>query len=346
MVQADKSTSDDKPRGRRPTARHAIAILSILPCAALSFIYWFRPDSFAAITVWPAWIWALAGLFPLLFCIRRKNNRLIAAAAAVWLVYLAVLAEEPRSLLRFNRFDSQEWSGARTARRLRVVSLNCAGGSVEAMREVAAYKPDIVLLQESPPSKDVEAFARALYGTEGEALPGLDASLIAHGRLVPAALPRTDSAYFVQARVKLMNGLDIEVISARLMPAVFREDLWSPDCWRVHTENRRARREQLRAVADRVAKLPSGMPVLVGGDFNAPQDDAIFDLFRPHLSDSFKIGGSGWGNTIINEIPALRIDQIWTSAQLRPVAVVARRTINSDHRMVIAEFIAETAAGK
>jgi endonuclease/exonuclease/phosphatase (EEP) superfamily protein YafD len=112
----------------------------------------------------------------------------------------------------------------------------------------------------------------------------------------------------VQARVFLKSGLEVEVFSLRLVPAVLRLDLWSPDCWREQTRNRRQRRVQLAAIGGRVASLPRHLPVILGGDFNAPQGDAAFRPLTPWLHDAFREGGRGWGDTITNESPFLRID--------------------------------------
>ncbi|MGC8784761.1 MAG: hypothetical protein ACP5RN_10320 [Armatimonadota bacterium] len=47
--------------------------------------------------------------------------------------------------------------------------------------------------------------------------------------------------------------------------------------------------------------------------------------------------GAGWDNTITNEYPFHRIDQIWLSPNLRPLRVRAYRTQHSDHRIVMCE---------
>jgi endonuclease/exonuclease/phosphatase (EEP) superfamily protein YafD len=47
----------------------------------------------------------------------------------------------------------------------------------------------------------------------------------------------------------------------------------------------------------------------------------------------------GWGNTIINDFPALRIDQIWASDALLVRNVVTHQTKNSDHRAVVTDFL-------
>ena len=72
---------------------------------------------------------------------------------------------------------------------------------------------------------------------------------------------------------------------------------------------------------------------------NAPAGDAIFRLLQPHLRDTFLDGGLGWGDTIVNDIPLQRIDQVWVSPTFRTAEVVARKTQNSDHRIVVCDLL-------
>jgi vancomycin resistance protein VanJ len=195
-----------------------------------------------------------------------------------------------------------------------------------------------VLLQESPGGGEVAAIGEKLFWVDAGIVSGADTALIVRGRVAAADLPPNLRSYFVQARVRLAAGIEVEVISTRLVPAVFRADLWSPACWREQRENRRSRREQLRVIARRLGSVPPSVPAIVGGDFNAPQGDAVFRLLQPRLHDTFREGGRGWGNTIIDDLPFLRIDQIWASGGFRAAKVVARKTLHSDHRMVICDL--------
>jgi endonuclease/exonuclease/phosphatase (EEP) superfamily protein YafD len=306
---------------------------------AVSLCYALRPDAWAAVTVLPAWVWLPPGvlLAGLGWC--RAGKRFAAVVGLLWLLYLLFLVDEWRSLVRLRPWPAPDGAAARQrGEALRVVSLNCAGGSMEAAAEVAAHEPDLVLLQETPGVKDVERLARQLFGAEGAVHAGPDAAILARGRLTPVPLLPSHRVYFIQARVRLSSGIETEVISLRLVPPSVRLDLWSPGCWREQSANRRARRDQLRAVAQQIEALPSWLPVIAGGDFNAPAGDAVFRLLRPRLWDSFREAGIGWGNTIINGFPFHRIDQIWISDSLRAAAVVARKTRHSDHRMVIADL--------
>jgi hypothetical protein len=330
---------DDRPAqpAWRRLVRGAPAVVSACLCLGLTVVYVARPDACAAITVFPSWAWSVPGLSLAAFNLRGRGSRLGRPVFAAWLLFVASLAEEPwslgRALVRPGSFPSKAGPPGGV---LRVISLNCAIGNRLAAEEVIAYRPDIVLLQESPGRSEVEGLARRLFGAEAGVVHGVDASLVVHGRVIPAELPPALRGYFVQARVKLASGRDIEVLSTRLLPAVFRADLWSPDCWREQMQNRRSRREQLRALYQRIES--SSVPVILGGDFNAPQGDAVFRLLRPRLHDAFAEAGLGSGDTILNDFPALRIDQVWVSEAFRAHAVVARRTRNSDHRMVICDL--------
>jgi vancomycin resistance protein VanJ len=320
--------------------RCVILAASALLCLALSLCYASRHDGCAAVTVFPVWLWLVPGLFLAALGWSRASRRLVAGVVALWLLYLLAFADEPAGLLRRRAWPAPGWEAYRKrGEALRVVSLNCGGGLPEAAAEVVVYEPDIVLLQESPGRRDVQRLARQLYGAEAGALAGPDGSILVRGRLTPRPLPPLLRSYFVQAHVRLTTGIEVEVFSLRLAPALVREDLWSPDCWREQTANRRGRRGQLRDIARQIDALPGGTPLIVGGDFNAPAGDAVFQLLQPRLRDAFREGGTGWANTIMNDLPVHRIDQVWTSDHFRAAAVVARPTRHSDHRLVVCDLV-------
>ena len=313
-----------------PWARSVLLAVSASLCLGLAVCYVLQPDGCVALTIWPPWLWLLPGLLLTWTAWSRDGKRRVAAVSILWLAFLLAFAEEPRSL---TRFPAAERGGGG----LRVVSLNCAGGSVEAAAEVAAVAPDLVLLQEAPTASQVRKLGAQLFGAEAGTVCGLDTAILARGTLLPSPLPRGTS-HFIAAHVRLAGMGEVEVVSLRLIPPVVRFDLWSPGCWEDYAHNRQVRREQLREVAEYLATIPPSAPVLLGGDFNAPAGDAIFRLLRPRLHDTFAEGGAGWGNTALNDLPVSRIDQLWVSRQFRTLSLRARHTKNSDHRMVVGEF--------
>jgi len=313
--------------------------ISSLLCIATTLLFSLRPDSFAAITFLPAWIWLTIGLILALPSLRAKRKYAFAVVLLMWTGYTFAFVEEPFSLMRRPGVSSVEIHRAREAgKAVRLVTLNCASGSFAAASEVKKYRPDIVLLQESPSRSDISRLARELYGKSGSFAYGPDASIIARGKLQAFRQLSFESSIYTAASVILRSGFKANVVSLRLVPPVFRLDLWSPNCWRSQKENRQERREQIKLIAAKIRQFPKDVPVIIGGDFNAPAGDAVFRLLEPRLHDTFTEGGLGWGNTVLNETPVQRIDQIWASSNIKAACVRAYRTRNSDHRLVACDL--------
>jgi hypothetical protein len=207
------------------SARLALALSAVL-CAAIAIVYTSRPDACAAATVFPVWVWGLAGLTLVTVARRQVRRRWAVGVALAWCAILLTFADHPIGIFRF--------SGDAQARTLRIVSINCAGSS-QALREVVALHPDIVVVQESPGREPLLALCHELYGEEGQAIWGPDASILARGRITKLAMPGNVAANAAHARLALESGLEIEIVSLRLEPALVRADLWSPDCWREQT---------------------------------------------------------------------------------------------------------------
>ncbi|MGV3724985.1 MAG: endonuclease/exonuclease/phosphatase family protein [Actinomycetota bacterium] len=300
----------------------------------LALCYGFRPDACAAVTVFPPWLWLLPLLLGVAVAGRTLGRRYALPMLACCGAFLLTLAEEPHSLFRFAAAPDVRID--RSPGVIRVVSLNCGGGLPEAAAEVERWRPDVVLLQEVPVRSAVEAVARRLYGPGAGIVLGLDTAVIAR-RAAAVGSPRK-RRYFVLARVTMPDAGAVDVVSLRLTPPLVRMDLWSPDCWRAQRENREARRAEMTELLDDLAALHEDTPRIMGGDFNAPAGDAVPRMLAPRLRDSFREAGQGWGNTALNDIPVTRIDQVWISRHFRARGVIARKTVHSDHRIVVCDL--------
>jgi endonuclease/exonuclease/phosphatase (EEP) superfamily protein YafD len=348
---AEKKVVAPEKTGGIPKWRLAFAALSMLLCFFFSFCYYLRPDSLAAITVFPVLTWSLLGFLISLPAFFAHKKVLSFAILLVWISYLLVFAEEPTSLLRSITNHPSPFITHEVSNEIRVITLNCAGGSNKAAEEVIPYHPDIVLLQENPGRAKVNELAQRLFDKNAVVAWGPDAAIIAGGKVRKITgtldvgsrkvLPKFHSSAIdaVTIEVEMLSGRAIKLMSLRLMPPLFRMDLYSRDCYVAQTEDRRRRREQLAEVYARIAATPDNIPLIMGGDFNAPQGDAIFRQLQPRLHDTFGEAGVGWGNTIINDFPLLRIDQIWASRQFRAKYVRAIKTVNSDHRLVVCDLM-------
>lgn len=299
----------------------------------LGLAYGRRPDELAWLTIVPAWAWCLPALVLLLpALIAQATRRLVLPGLLLWLGFTVTCIEESRSLLRELLPVSKPSDIP-----LRVVCLNCSVGNLEAARDAIRQNPDIILLQESPGRPALEALTQACLGENGQVLAGADASIIVRGEILKTA-PIPKDRDFVQARVRLArSGQEIEVISLRFRPHFFLIKNWS-SFRQDFLEDRVYRQQAVQALAARLRTVPEEIPVVFGGDFNMPSGEPCMGTLAPRFHDAFDAAGTGWGNTAIDPVFVHRIDQIWTSHQLRPVRVVAQGCPYSDHRMVIADL--------
>jgi vancomycin resistance protein VanJ len=314
---------------------------SALFCAGLAMSYGLQPDWLTPVTLLPAWCWLVPGLALAGIGFRRQHKLPCLAAFLLWVAYAVLFVEEVRSVTRVQRPRTAEWQGAHErGRAVRVVSLNCYAGSARAAAEVAAYEPDIVLLQESPGRENLERLAGDLFGADGVSLWGGDTAILVRGRLTPHHVDGL--SHFVHVSVELTSGFKAHVVSIRLSPPVTRLDFWSPAFWRDHRDNRVKHRRQIEDVVAEIEELPRSNPLIVGGDFNTPPNDGALSLLQLRLVDTFRQAGCGWGGTSIRGFPWFRIDQVWAGGGLRAQSVFTQRTVHSDHRMVVCDLMLDS----
>jgi endonuclease/exonuclease/phosphatase (EEP) superfamily protein YafD len=304
--------------------RDAALGLSVVLCAATALAYYWRADWYAGVTIWPVWFWAVLGVVLLAVGWRKGRHLWAGCGCTMWIGYVLAFSDSPSALIR----RPHQYTHGQS---MRVVSLNCAGEAAAAA-EVAVYQPDFVLLQESPPTREaVEALGLSLFGKDAAVVWTPDVSILGRAPAVSLDLPRTVRA------VGLRRG-DLVVVSLRLSPHLMWADVWSMKWWRDHVEVQESQRKELRQILDAVRERASAKPLILGGDFNAPADNAIYRVLRPSLHDSFHEGGVGWGNTLLNGLPMWRIDQVWISEQFHARVVQSHKTLHSDHRMVICDL--------
>ena len=308
--------------------------ISIICCLFMMVVSWWQPDGWAVVLIWPRWLWIAPGLLLTGLAWHKGAKRFAVTGLLAWLIYAGLFVEE----LHWHPQPS-----APAGVPVRVVSLNCAGGNKFAAAEVIALNPDIAFFQESPSRSEVARVAHQLNSLDPSFAmtrdTAGDTSIIARGHIELVPVARPWNIHFTEARVTLSNDIQVAVICLRLWPYDLRVDVWTPDCWRTQADVRHRQRELMNWLVERIADIPRNLPLIVGGDFNLAGNDAMVQLLSPRLRDSFCVAGTGLGNTLINEFPFVRIDQIWVSDNIQPAHVFVRRTVNSDHRMVVADLI-------
>lgn len=118
------STTNEPEKRRQLAAKwlgRAVLVISALLCAAITVCYTWRLDAWAAVTVFPFWVWPLAGIVLVAASRRQVARRLTLAVGIAWSIVLVAYADHPLKLLRL--------TSNRDERTLRLVSLNCAGSN-------------------------------------------------------------------------------------------------------------------------------------------------------------------------------------------------------------------------
>ena len=312
-----KSGKAERRLGWRPVA-------SILLALGVAALYWARPLQTEAVTIWPAWIWAVPAL-ALALDRPKRVWRTVRWPLAVWLVVSMAFSEVWRIILPASLGDHD----------VRVVTLNTGGDMLGALREAAALSPDIVLLQESATIADEAEVVRDTLGTEYQGVFGLDASLFVKGKVVRSYSRQSN---FTIARVELKDGRELDVVSLRLRAPLVRVDYWTKDCWRSYRRHRTEHLQELRELWRRVNDHRTGAPLVLGGDFNLVPDLEESAILGDDLTDSYRAAGRGWYATALDGAPLFRIDKVWCSGELVPKGTHSQVSAASDHRLVVAQF--------
>jgi endonuclease/exonuclease/phosphatase family metal-dependent hydrolase len=92
-----------------------------------------------------------------------------------------------------------------------------------------------------------------------------------------------------------------------------------------------------RQVEEKLLPDYDGYPLLFAGDFNDVPDGAVYQRLTTRLSDAWK-AGDGPGYTIPVDAPSRRIDYVFHSPHLTPVAAHVPRSDASDHLPLVVDL--------
>lgn len=300
-----------------------------------------QPDRFAAFTVMPIWLWGGFGLLlsSAAFYFLRASLSLV--VTAVWAITLLVGADEARVLANFGKSPpvggpAESFEGQPV---VRAITLNCAFFSYgNPARDVAAWHPDILLLQDILPHQ-VREIADLLYDGHGDYRAHQTNGIVTRWKIqreIRNPLQRDQ-----QVSIELPTGAEFEAVNVHLATAATDLRLWRKSAWVNHRNNRIIRQKELtltQQVLDQTTGFPN-TPTLFGGDFNAPASDIVHRLLALDFVDAFATAGTGWGNTYHRRFPILRIDHLYATRHFTPVRCRSVTTRTSDHRMVVADFL-------
>ncbi len=308
------------------------------------FIVWcfvWQPDHFAAITVLPIWLWGAFGILLSAVAVYLLRVPLPVIITGVWCVTILAGADEAHALMHIGKPAPQRGPAAdyQGSSVMRVVSLNCnmllTG---DPTHDIAAWQPDILLLQDAP-APLVKEIADVLYGGKGDFRAWQTNGIVTRWKIQREVHSPTQRDQ--QVTIMRPDGRSVEVVNVHLLSAATDLRFWMRTTWREHRINRALRHDELslvRGVLGQSTDLPN-TPTLFGGDFNAPATDIVFRGLNGDFVDAFSAVGTGWGDTYQRHFPILRIDHIFATKHFTPVRFATITTPYSDHRMVVADFV-------
>jgi endonuclease/exonuclease/phosphatase (EEP) superfamily protein YafD len=321
-----------------------LVTLSLLLHVFTVYCFSRQPDRFAAFTVMPIWLWGGIGLLFAVLAFYFLRAPLSLVMSGVWALTLLVGADEARVLANFGKSAPEPGTPAIDSghRVIRVITANCGQFYFgDPAPDIAAWQPDIVLLQEAHPHQ-VDRIRRELFGEGGHHRFHRTNGIISRWEIVREV--KSPLLRSLQVTVALPGGSHLEAVSVHLDSAATDLRLWDRQAWRSHRQNRilrQAELSQVLAVMSSTTRFPE-TPVIFGGDFNSPAGDPVHLQLAADFTDTFAAAGTGWGNTFHRRLPILRIDRIYVSRHFTPLRSRVIVTRKSDHRMVVADLFPPT----
>jgi endonuclease/exonuclease/phosphatase (EEP) superfamily protein YafD len=246
----------------------------------------------------------------------------------------------------FENRDPQHRDGADVP--LRLVTWNVRGGSMgakEAIGELAALDPDVVLFQEFQWGGDAK-MRDAIAASEEFASYSLDGggnAILSRFPIERASIGPLGRGLGAVWRVEVRPGRAVTCVSVHLTPTDLHTQVlrgWSVTMLRDGVKTASRELAQVRAALEQYARQG---PVILAGDFNLPGHYPDLRQATRHWQDCFARAGRGWGGTAPARLPAMRVDMIFVPEQARVYYAAAVPTRHSDHYPVLAEVVLPAA---
>ncbi len=302
-----------------------------------------RWDAMVAVTLIPVWAWAAFGMVISLLCwiICRGLPSLLVfclclATGVLFSEETLGIARELVVAVKAEIAKPPLAGPAVGPAKIRVVNVN-AVGSEAALRRALDAQPDILVVQQAPDKAVLDAVADQLYGVDRCVASHRTNAILARGELL-GVIGDPENAT-LHARIKRADGFIIDVTNLDIEGCAPSLEMWRPTVWKELVEARVFNRRLVRASLGENEITRSNIGRVISGGFGTPPGD---DVYRPletnGLVDTYAEAGLGWGNTFPSEYPALRLDQIWVSANLVPIRSTTRLNPDSTNRIVVSEM--------
>lgn len=318
----ERKVSKKKPSNGRFRFVAFLFLASALITAAVV-----RPPGLAMITYWPLALWTPLVLFPYLPIRWRGVLPWFVASLVIWLG--AMIALRDPGWVNFIPVAEKQ-PGA-----VRVVTFNCAGGTETAVMEALQVEgADIWLLQEVAGENQIKKLITK-NKLKLHVISGPDTAIVSRLPLSPMSTKGNG----VAADIQFANKKRVRVVSLRLQPPVLAFEFWSQETRQKYTDDAPKRLEELEEILQS-SMARTARPALVGGDFNTNDRHALSSAFA-EWNEADWAAGRGWPGTGINDFPFARVDQLWSSPEVKVLQSYVVKSQHSDHRMVIGDYLVE-----
>ncbi len=224
-----------------------------------------------------------------------------------------------------------------------VVTLNVQGGNVElqeATEWLLAQAPDLIVLQETAEGYDRRLAALYDVYAHEDHIEGSVRIFSRYAILEREVLSLEDEPGRQALRLLLnQNGRELAVYAVHIsLPLRARSDSDVDLGLEALRYDESRRNAQIRRLLE-IVEL-EGAPYIVAGDFNMSDASLIYDEIAAQMRDAWRAAGNGAGRTwpVAEAIdwprliqPVLRIDYVWTSADLRAAVAQVGDAVGSDH---------------
>jgi endonuclease/exonuclease/phosphatase (EEP) superfamily protein YafD len=227
---------------------------------------------------------------------------------------------------------------------LRVLTYNIAHCAVASGSElgpiIASFDPDVILLQESTAwqgsklDRFLDAYHTFPYNDDhNDLLIATKAPIVSmHWHPLDGAGEKVAQEAIVEDEGKRYRVINVHLTPMHAGAVLSSNPLGLPE----HMRQKGAiKSEQFQRLGRLIGSSP--LPVIVGGDFNAPANSPAMRAGLSELTDAFAATGSGFGYTLPSGFAWMRRDYIFCGKGFGASACGVPAITTSDHRPMLAQ---------
>ena len=220
---------------------NVIYIILILYLIIISVINYFQPDYFAIIYFFPFWIWIIPTLiYSIIFLYKYKLQSII--LISISLIYLGFF-----NWYELKNIYKEITNNKSNSFDLKVISLNCSLGNINAFKETLNYNPDIILLQETPKVDELKTNITTNYYITTYS----GKSILSKSK---NKIETEVDKYFLITNTKIKNKI-ITIINLRLPPPISAFNILSLNNWKAHYKDKLVRLKIINKLANLINSL-------------------------------------------------------------------------------------------